>query len=104
MLLCVLSCAFLCLIYHFLVFRHLGRLRFRITLGLCLAGIAAVVASSFFMEGVPLLLLSSCGLVVAVFMVGCLLNHAEDWKKLRRAESRLCRAPQKGFGTSGRVH
>lgn len=86
MLLCVFSCAVLCLIYNFLVFRHLGRRRFRITLGLCLAGIAAVVGSSFFMEGVTLFLVSSCGLVVAVFMAGCLLNHVEDWKKLRRSD------------------
>lgn len=81
----VLVTLVLCLLYNYLLFRLLGKWRFRVTLGLLLAGAVLCVVSWYAMEGLPMLIVMSAGGVMSVCMVGCLLNHIEEWQQLRRA-------------------
>lgn len=82
----------ICLIYNTFLFRYLGRWRFHITLGMSLAGVAVLGISELYLEGYAWFVACFIGFVLCVGMALCLLNHAEDWKKLRCAR-RLATLP-----------
>ena len=81
----ILITLILCLIYNYFLFKHLGKLRFYITLALCALGVTTTAIGWFVLNGFPMVLAVGIGLTMALSMAGCILNHAEEWKQLRHA-------------------
>lgn len=85
----------ICLAYQFILFRHLGKWRFHVSLGLSVVGGVVVVVGWFCMEGFPAFLAGGMGAVLSICMAACVLNHAEDWRKLRHARQLALLPPRK---------